>query len=225
MLSLGTIYLVTDIDVIATNQIDPSRKQYIIALTEDNEFLRYFPDAMQASILLPPYESLIYLTDGDMNNFRQIYLNYLSTSPEANMLMSIILKAVLFNGLNIIFYVPSDENELGFFPVIAEYMFNCYGIVIGNPITPFAYIPTFDSVICDKLYMDGIIDIEEYMLNYPIGVGFTQLNVINKLSSELKLQLDDDAQLSDYAKWLYDYKEEIRLCNKFLKRGLIKIPC
>lgn len=219
---LGNLYLVDDINVAMASKNMPGT--FTISLTEEAGYIKYIPEAMGGTILLPPYEAMIYLSDGDFNNFRDIYLQYLSLSPEIDLFLSVILRACLINDSRLIFYVPKEELSLGFFSVIAEYIANCFGIVIGTVQNAFYYNPVYDPIVMERIYVNELMNKEELMTYFPPKLQFTQPTV-TKLVADMNLKIGKpNASIFDYAEWLYNYKERIKQAGDvYLERGLIKL--
>lgn len=219
----GSIYLVSDIETVSVSRQMP--KTRIISLTEEPDYMKFIPDSILGTVFLPPYECMIYLSDGDYANFREVYLRYLTGSPELDLFLSVVTRAVLIEGINIVLFVPKDEVELGFFQILAEYIFNCFGIMIGNNQAPFMYNPAFDASNCEKMYLNGFMDVEELMVNFPMGVQFSPMTV-QKLAEQMggMIPLAATATIVEYGNWLFNYKERIKQNNNtFLQRGLIRL--
>lgn len=219
----GSIYLVMDVETASVSKQMP--KTRIVSLTEEPEYMKFIPDSIVGSVLLPPYESMIYLTEGDYNNFREVYSRYLMGSPEVDLYLSVIIRAVLVEGINIIIFIPKEEGELGFFQVLADYLFNCFGIVVGSNMNQFMYNPVYDGSNCERMYINGFMNMEELMINFPPAMQFSPLT-IQKLVEEMgnQIPLPAGSDIMQYGSWLFNYKERIKQNNNvFLQRGLIRL--
>lgn len=214
---LGTIYLVSDLATAAASREIP--QTFVISLTEQQDYIISIPDAMAGTVFLPPYEAMMFLSDGDFNNFRDNYLYYLASSEQVNLLFTVLCTSCLMKDSHLIFYVPKEELDLGFFGVLAEYIMNCFGIVIGTPQNPFVYNPAFDASNLQKMYINSFIDLQELMVHYPVGSPFDpQIN--DKIADEMQLRI----QMSEWTipQWIFEYKERIKQNNNiFLQRGVI----
>lgn len=219
---IASIYLVTDIGTASAARQMPSTR--IVSLTEEQEYMCMIPDAVVATVLLPPYESMMFLSDGDYNTFKDVYMGYLTQSAEVNMFLAIIMRSVLIEGNNIVIFVPRDEMELGFFQVFAEYLTVAYGVVIGTDTSPFMYNPQYDGSNCEIMYMNNFMSYHELLVNFPQYVTFSP-QVVSKLVTDMGGLIPlKDASIEEYSLWLYDYKERIKQNNNmFLQRGLIRL--
>lgn len=217
----GTIYVVTDIAVASTARQMPLTR--VITLSEDPEYTIALPDAVRGTVFLPPYESMMFLSDGDYMNFREVYMNYLINSAEANLFLSIIVKSVLIQGNNIVIFVPREEAELGFFQVFSEYLINFYGIAVGTDQNPFMYNFSYDGSNCERMYLNGFMTIDELMVNFPPVTLFSP-PVVEKLAAEMGQLIPlHNASIDELSQWLFSYKERIKQNNNvFLQRGIIK---
>lgn len=221
---LGSIYLVSDIDMINNLKTNPNTK--IISLTEEQDYMRLIPEAIPGTVFLPPYEALVFLTDSDMKSFYDIYMSYLIGTNEVSVYTAVILRAVLMEGINIILFVPKDELELNFFPVLADY-FMRFGVITGTPVNNFAYNPAFDAIVCQLLYMFDYMSMEELMVNFPPSVAFDP-NTIVKLCVDhgniVPKDVLSDPTLLAQSSWFFSYKERIKQNNNnFLQRGITRI--
>lgn len=219
---IGSIYLVTDIGTASTARQMPATR--IISLTEEPEYSCMIPEAVIGTVFLPPYESMMFLSDGDYNSFRDVYMNYLTQSAEVNLFLSIVMMSVLVEGNNLVIFIPRDEMELGFFQVFAEYLVRFYGIAIGTDVSPFMYNPQYDGSNCEVMYLNGFMTYQELMVNFPAYVTFSP-QVVSKLILDMGGLIPlKDASIEEYSTWLYDYKERIKQNNNvLLQRGLIKL--
>lgn len=217
----GTIFVVTDVMVASTAMQMPQTR--IVTLSEDQEHFVALPGAVPGTVFLPPYESMMFLAEGDAVNFRDVYFKYLMNSIEANLFLSIICKSVLIEGNNIVLFVPRDEAQLGFLQVLLEYLINFYGIMLGTDQSPFMYNFSYDGSNCERMYINGFMTVEELMINFPPVTPFS-IPVVEKLVIDMGLLLPlINPTIEEAAQWLFDYKERIKQNNNvFLQRGIIK---
>lgn len=217
MLLTGSIYLVTDLDAaVAASQMG----QRVIALTEQTDYTQYLPDAIGGTILLPPYDAMMFLMDGMYQPFYDSYVYHLATSVEANAYFNILLRSVMV-GLNLVFYLPKEEYELNFVGVLAGYIQNCFGVILGDYMTntPFAYNPAYDTIVLNKLYLDNLIKVDEFMIQYPPAIEIVP-DSCWKASIEIGRAFDT---IEECCVWINAYKERIKANNNvFLKVGMVK---
>lgn len=104
---------------------------------------------VKASVLLPPYQSSMFLIDGDMMNFSMSYNNYLSTEVPYQFLL-LLLKGMVIDR-KYIFYLSKDELEMGYCQVLLNYL-----NMISENNNPVA--------ITKLLYMNNQISSDEFTL-------------------------------------------------------------
>lgn len=221
----GSIYVVSDINMLNSLRSAPNTK--IISLTEEADYVKMFPEAVPGTIFLPPYEALVFLTDSDMKSFSDIYMHYLMGTDQVSVYSAVILRAILMEGINIILFIPKDELELNFFPVLASYFGMMYGVTIGTPINNFMYNPAYDVAVCQLLFAVDYMSMEELMVNFPQGAVF-DINTIAKLCAQctniVPKEILSDTTYNSQSAWFYNYKERIKQNNNnFLQRGITRI--
>lgn len=132
--------------------------------------LDHFPGAVQASILLPPYEAVAALLDGQYQAFQQMYWAYLA-SVEVDTFLTCVVRAMQ-KGINMILYTSEEEYRLGFMAYLIGYIQQNFGI---SPAIPgesvYMYNPAFDWVNISKIYGYDLMNAQEFFLLYPPNVG------------------------------------------------------
>lgn len=182
----GTIYIANDINFCIANL----NSCKTIAIVDEPDIVN-IPGKIGGSILLPPYEALALLIDGEEDSFRYEYYKYLSTNTTVCKFIDIILQALIV-GTNIIFLIDTEGPD--FKSTLINYFSSSFGIYIGDQNNDFRYTQNsmYMSIICNKLYADDSIDKEEYLrliprdtvydqyilgkLMYEYGIGFSDLN-------------------------------------------------
>lgn len=208
MLFKGTIYITYDINLCLANL--NMCKTIIIADEPDSYRI---PGSIGGSLLLPPYESLVSMIDGDDEKFRQEYISYLMNDTSVYKFLNIILQA-LMAGTNIIFLI--DSNGPNFELVLKEFFRLAFGIIIGDSSNQFAFDITFVPMILNRLYADDDISKETYLTLYPQEILFEPF-FINKLAYDYNLQLN--INMHGYFK-----KKSLILKNGGIIRDVVKRP-
>lgn len=133
---------------------------------------------VKASILLPPYQSSMFLVDGDIRNFLLSYKDYLSKDTPYQFLL-LLLKGISIDR-NYVFYLTKDELEMGYCQVILEYL-----QIMSNNNDP--------TSITKLLYLNNQMDSEQFIMycNYiytNINSTFMTLepHIIQKMIYEIK---------------------------------------
>lgn len=216
----GSIYLINDLQMAANGLMDNNTR--VITLTEQPEYTMYMPNVLQGTILLPPYEAMIALSDNNRQLFSQIYYSYLASSMDIDHMVTIITGAVLLKGMNILLFIPMDEMELDFFKDLSAFIYATCGILIGTPQNPFAYQPCFDAMNLQKMYYFNLLSYQDVILEYPANERIP-FPVCNKILTDMGIA--EQIPLNQYEQWVYGYVNQIKQAgNVFRIRGVIK-PC
>lgn len=160
----GTLYFTYDINLCIANL--NTCKTIIIADEPDRYNL---PGKIGGSILLPPYEALACIIDGDDEKFRYEYLNYLNNDITANKFINIILQALIV-GTNMIILLDPEGPK--FDMILREYFIYSFGIYIGDGSNQFGYDQKYIPSILNRLYADDDIDAGFFLRLYPVGVNY-----------------------------------------------------
>lgn len=207
----GTIFVTTDLAVVQNN-ISTSK---ILVLNEPDPQFKAMTNCLIGSVLLPPYKTMMFYADGDMQSFYNEYTQYLY-QYEPTMFISAIIRA-LYNGVNILIYTNKDELEM-YFGILYQFMLNTYGISIGSNNTQYGFNPNYSAVLCNTLYMNDLFTFEEMMMNYPSGIQF-ESNVATKLIKESNINIPG-CTFQDLCLYLYTYKEQVKQSNQILKPAI-----
>lgn len=130
-------------------------------------FIKNNPSSLGASILLPPYEAMIYELDNSYEAADQLYIDHLN-SDVCTRYINAILTAVIAH-IPVAIYFGPEEIEMRIIKTFINFLFNSYGLVIGiqGKVSPYVderYLP----IILSRLYSDNIIDYETFMINHPL---------------------------------------------------------
>lgn len=196
----GTIYISYDINLCLANL--NTCKTIIIA---DEPDLYNIPGKIGGSLLLPPYEALVSIIDGDEEKFRFEYLSYLSSNVTVNKFLNIVLQA-LIAGTNIIFLI--DREGPKFDMILREFFMSAFGIILGDDSHQFQFDLNFVPGILDRLYADDDININYYLQMYPENIPFDPF-IIRKMAFDSQMPYINDYQTGMYFKKM----------SKILKNG------
>ena len=191
MLLKGTIYITTDINLCLSNL--NMCKTIIIADEPDNYRI---PQAIGGSLLLPPYEAMTALIDGNDAEFNMGYMDYLNNNPSVYKFINIILQA-LIAGTNIIFLI--DSEGINFELSLREFFMTSFGILIGDSSHVFSYDITYTPIILNRLYISDDISKETYLTLYPNDMDIEPF-FVSKLSYEFNIILNDIRIANEYFK-------------------------
>lgn len=213
MILKGTIYITNDINLCLSNL---NMCKTIVIADEPDQY--NIPGKIGGSLLLPPYEAMEYLIDGDMNSFNREYLNYLQTNYSVDKFVSIIIQA-LIAGTNIIFLLEDEEELTDQIEVtLLNFFVMQYGIIIGTSSRSFAFDTTYTPFILNKLYAEEDMPKETYLNLFPQEIPFDQFT-LQKLMYEYDIQFPSLQMANEYFK-----KQSIIFKNGGLIHGVVKRP-
>lgn len=204
--------------------LDPEPvKQYhdlgfrVLCLSDDSSAIAGMQNAMMCSILLPPYDAMAALLDGDLTKFGAIYDEFLVTSYEANTLISIIL-AALYKGVHMILYVPRAEYNLGFIGNTLNYIAYTTGCYPGFGDTmQFGYDMKYNDSNLIRLFDAGLLNYQELL------PGVDNYIVLDRICQKVCMDIGFCPETPDIAiRYVNKYIDSIKANNNvFLKKGFI----
>lgn len=156
----GTIYLTSDLAVVQRTLQTRSAK--VVIIDEENPYPEAMDMVTMASILLPPYEALSAMVDGETDLFKQIYFEYLDRPEPANFMAILIM--CIYRGINLLLYLPNDEADF-LTPLIGK--FCMFGVMIGDQARPFILDPAAEGLRLSFLTYYGVMSAEEYLQRLP----------------------------------------------------------
>lgn len=202
MLKPACAFLLTDRNGLEATVLSGAK---VITVTDADPQLAYqYPNTLNASILLPPYESVSAELDGNKAMAEAVYLSYLN-SKEPDTFLSAIFTA-LVKGISIGIYIPAEDLEMSFAGTLLGFLYNAYGLSVMTPAIPFAYNNLFDTRNISKMYLYDLIGPGDLFELYPEGAPI-EPSIINKLIFDINPVLDD-----------YTFENYMKYFNAFLKR-------
>lgn len=184
-----------------------SSNHVIVALVEDKNLVQQI-GAVQASILLPPYEAM----EAEMNNnpilFHEIYNAHLF-SYEANKFIGALLTA-LYQGKNLCLYISAESMELLFNKELINFFANNYGINIQPDTQVFySYNQNIYQLlnIIENMYIYDYITPDEVFILIPKGALISE-TIVQKLIAQTNSPILNS--IEEYSRYFFDYKERIK---------------
>lgn len=191
MLLKGTIYITNDINLCLANMA--MCKTIIIADEPENYRM---PQAIGGSLLLPPYQALELLVDGNERDFEFEYDQYLNNDISVYKFINIILQALIV-GTNIIFLVES--NDIDFMKVLRRYFAVSFGIILGDSMNPFSFDINYTTSILNRLYSCDDISKETYLSLYPLEFDIDPF-CVGKLQADFNMRFNNIKEAHEYFK-------------------------
>lgn len=202
---LGTLYLTYDLNMCIAN----AGVCRTVIVSEDPT-ANSLPNVVGGSILMPPYEAMMQLIDGNMQEFQRLYDQYLY-SPVPDKMIILLIQA-LRQGINLILYLDKDA-EKTFASTLVQHFFYAYGITIGTPLNPFMYDSQYEEVILSKMYLYGNISVEQFFVMYPETGYIQDPIVINKLIADVQPNMIPSSSLEEYVLYFNEMKNRIKMNN------------
>ena len=198
----GTIYLTSSKEQAEAALLCRSAK--VVVLDENNPFGN-LNDVIMGTILLPPYEAMSAIVDGEDKIAIDIYMDYLNGSTQ-DMFICVLI-AALYKGVNILLYVPEDES---FFVYGLLVRFTIYGIQVGKDDVPFGLMEGafFDCLRLSSMYVHDIMTSDDFLKSYPNGcllLDFTIPKLIEYYNPHL-----NEYTAESYAKYFNEFKERVK---------------
>ena len=164
--------------------LEPLIRQFnvrIVSITDEKEYIPY-PNIVTASTLLPPYEALEAVVEGDIPKATSIYGMWLQSSIPQK-IFGIILGA-LHIGINICLYYPEDTTQKGdLINTFLGFLDSFFGIRVGG-IPNGKYISPMissdaivDGVRLHAMVMASAISVEEFCKEYNADPRSINANV------------------------------------------------
>lgn len=187
MNAIGNLCITSDFDIARSLLLNNGK---VIVL--DEFFEEDYPGVTLGSTLLPPYSALESLVDSDIQGFAYQYMEYLSsTFPDS--FCSLIMLCLL-KGINICMYAP-QKNDNSFIQFLLDYLRVSYGVVLDFQTNQSVIDLNFLPIICDKLYLYGLISGDEFFQMKPVNTPITPV-VLPKLVDEFKPYLPSYSEAS-----------------------------
>lgn len=208
----GSIYVTSDIDM----ALNLSTTHTIICVSGETDQYQDFIRATNASIgtiLLPPYEAVAAKLDGNIEQFNNVYVSYLSQS-EPLMFMSIVLRA-LYNGKNILLYITKDELQMGYMNTLAQYFRYNFGIIFGSEHNQYYFDHNYLPQALSIMYMNDLMTGYELLSSFPpnIDLRVVNVNMVSKLAIEISPYIES-GDMDSYANYFNSYINNINKYNK-----------
>lgn len=167
-----------------------------------------------SSALVPDYNTLSLMVDGNERGFIEMYSMSLN-SPAAMEMISVIF-AALYRGTNIMFFLPPESSGLNFVQYLLQFIELNYGITTQTRTTEFSFNPAFKGRFIDLLYLNNLVDHNEYLIN---SESLNQIT-LRKLVSELHPAVEDPTNIEQIMGWFNRFKDELIKSNIPLINGI-----
>ena len=202
---LGSINVTSDIKLVEDVLYSGGVK--VVIVDEENPFQGANNIVVMGSVLLPPYEALAAMIDGETRIFAQIYHEYLCRrEPES---FIVLLITCLYRGMNILLFIPDQEADF-LQPLL--YQFALFGIIVGSVSNVFMINPQQEPQRVILMYLYDYITADEYLKMLPINVPIDE-RVLPLLIRDINPHLPVYSK-DDYLRYFENYRHRVINSNK-----------
>lgn len=213
MLIKGQLWATSDLNLV-NDALSKGFKAIYLGDSLSLQNTPYKDTFITASPFVPDYQALSMHIDGNEDGFIQMYIASLNSKPAMEM-MAVVL-AALYNGVNIMFYMPSDSLSLNYIQYLLQFIEMNYGIKTQTKTTTFEFNPQFASKIIELLYLNGLVQPQEFLINTENLDNLT----IQKLLSDIHPMINDLTNTDEIVRWFSHYKDELLSSGKPLINGI-----
>lgn len=164
--------------------------------------------------LVPDYNTLSLMVDGNQQGFIEMYTMSLNSKPAIEMLS--VIFTCLYRGTNIIFFLPPESAGLNFIEYLLQFIYFNYGITTQTKTTEFSFDPAYTGRIIELLYLNNLVDATEFLVHSETLNEIT----LRKLVGELHPMVNDPTDIKQIMAWFSNIKDELLKANKPLINGI-----
>lgn len=152
------------------------------------------------SSLLPPPEAISAYLEGRYDIGANIYGNFLNNDVTCQNIISVLLK-LFYTGRNIVLFVPKDEaTSLNFIPVLGNYLFNLFGVRVGDIRNPQSAFTNPNEVqfanMLNCMYLYDNLSFIDLCMHFPDNICMNEA-MANKIIADNKITLEDIVRYSN----------------------------
>ena len=167
-----------------------------------------------STALVPDYNTLSLLVDGNQQAFVEMYTMSLNSKPAMEMLS--VIFTCLFRGTNIMFFLPPESSGLNFVEYLLLFIQYNYGITTQTKTTAFSFDPSYSGRIIELLYLNNLVDSNEFLM---YSESLDELT-LRKLVGELHPMVKDPTDINQIIAWFSNYKDALIAEKKPLINGI-----
>lgn len=195
-ITMGSIIATSNLDVVKCSIMNGFKAMYI----GDPMYIPQDINLINGSIFTPDYQVMSLIIDSNDDMFTKAYIDYLN-GPQCEEMFAVLI-AALFKGINIILYFPEDSIQLKYPILFMQFLFNRYGVVVGDNNTPFSFNMALYPSNMRLLYLYSLIDWRQYILS----VEDLDQYVLSKLRQDIcpiyqiPFEIDDNSFVQEITK-------------------------
>ena len=214
MMELGAFLVTNNIQEVQMASVNPNARILFVSDPEGyQDLIRQFRMIL-VSAWVPDYNVMEADLNGDPNEFACKYLDYLNR-PEAQAMFATILLA-LYQKKDLIMFIPQEAWEFKYPNFLIQYIYNNYGIAIGNQNTSFN--EAFADKIASILYAYDFITVQDFILHTNSMTSNDLVKVMRDLNIPPIFDLNNPKPILDY---IERYKQSMLKENKILVKPCI----
>lgn len=167
-----------------------------------------------STALVPDYNTLSLMVDGNQQGFIEMYAMSLNSKPAIEMLS--VIFTCLYRGTNIIFFLPPESAGLNFIEYLLQFIYFNYGITTQTKTTEFSFDPAYTGRVIELLYLNNLVDATEFLVHSETLNEIT----LRKLVGELHPMVNDPTDIKQIMAWFSNFKDELLKAKKPLINGI-----
>lgn len=187
----------------------------VVIVDEGDSTFDNVPNTMNASVLLPNYESVAMELDGNQMGAHNAYMEWLNTKECMDYMCLISL--AIYRGVPIMLYFGQESKEMNFMNELLFVFLSSFGIKFGYVSADSGYANMNGSIeetimveAFGALLIRGIIDIPTYFNMMPVWANVNP-TVIGFLNGALNPFVGANPTVEDYNAY---YKRLIQQCKE-----------
>lgn len=220
MLNMAKLYMINDVNVINQMAMGGVKVVTISEFPQQGQFVNS-DNILKGSILLPPYEIISLLVDGDMNRFNEFYRQYLLQKDSDEFLCAIF--TALMSGIPIALYIDNEELSGCISNALMCYLAAAFGVIVESPNSAFLYDTRFNALNLEKLFVYDLITWQEFFMRYPENIDFSKI-VIYKLINQINpATCVTNPTVDDYKRELVSIRNNMKNAGRILINPLEQV--
>lgn len=195
----GVIYLTCDDRLFMESIANGYAGVIISGNIPNNHPLVTTTGASIGSLLLPPPTASMAEVDGDVQRYINIYREHLYQQNQMEFISALL--AGIYKGRNIIIYMTPEEFQMSFPITLLQFFTDTFGVNIGTETRPFSINPNTTSTILCMMYLNNMINAQEFFQGQPKYLIEPVDMIANKLFLEQLPYINPNPSITDIVEY------------------------
>lgn len=220
-MELGSLLRTNNITEVQMASVNPNVKVLFVSDPEGyQDIIRQFRMVV-ASAWVPDYNVMEADLNGDITEFTYKYLDYLNR-PESQVLFATILLA-LYQKKDLVMFFPPEALDFKYPDTLMQYIFDNYGICVGNDRCRAEFNQAYNDRIYSILYSYSFIPVQDFIL----GTNTMDMDDLVKVINDLQIPMDREKMNIFYSNpkpildFIESYKQSMIQSQKILFKPMI----